>query len=99
MAIRKKLTHDMRTREKIRTSQLINRLENHVLGKIELSATQVTAALGLMKKTLPDLTAVEHSGEIATNNASELSDSVLADIATGSSTGASEQADSEKVTH
>ena len=77
MAIRKKLTHDQRTREKIRTSQLINRLEKHVLGEIDLTSSQVTAALGLMRKTLPDLTAVEHSGEITHNNPSELSDAEL----------------------
>ena len=64
MAIRKKLHHDAKTREKIRTSQLINRLTDHVLGKCELSSSQVSAALGLMKKTLPDLQATEHTGQI-----------------------------------
>jgi len=42
-------------REKIRASQLINRLQNHVLGKVELSATQVSAGLGLLRKCVPDL--------------------------------------------
>jgi hypothetical protein len=50
-------------RNKIRTTQLINRLTNHVDGKVEMVATQVTAALGLLRKTLPDLTATELSGE------------------------------------
>jgi len=59
MAVRKHLSHDTRTREKIRTGQLINRLEKFVLGEgaIELTPAQVTAALGLIKKTLPDLQA------------------------------------------
>jgi len=65
MAIRKKLNHDDRTREKIRTSQLINRLTKHILGTSggddEMSPSQVTAALGLIKKTLPDLAATHNT--------------------------------------
>jgi hypothetical protein len=49
-------------RDKIRASQLVNRLEDHVLVETELSATQVSAALGLLKKCVPDLAATEHSG-------------------------------------
>lgn len=45
------------TRERVRTTQLINRLENHALGQVDMSNTQVQAALGLLKKTLPDLAA------------------------------------------
>lgn len=59
MAKRKRIFHDENTRMKIQASQLINRLTNHVLGEIEMSNTQVSAALGLLKKTLPDL-AAEH---------------------------------------
>lgn len=66
MAARKRLLHDQKTREKIQTSQLINRLQNHVDGVIELSATQIRAAEILIRKTLPDLSSVEHSGEIST---------------------------------
>lgn len=44
-----------RTRDRIQTSMLINRLESFVKGEVELSPPQVTAALGLLKKTLPDL--------------------------------------------
>ena len=50
-------------RQKIRTSQLLNRLTGHVLGKVEMSSTQVQAALGLLKKSLPDLAAHAHTGE------------------------------------
>lgn len=58
--------HDEKTRAKIQTSQIINRLQSFVKGEVEMSASQVSAALGLLKKTLPDLTAVEHSGEVET---------------------------------
>ena len=56
--------HDERTRAKIQTSQIVNRLEKFVDGKVEMSAAQVTAALGLLRKTLPDLQATEHSGKV-----------------------------------
>lgn len=63
----KKIRHDEETRARIKTSQLINRLTDHVDGKVDLKPTQVTAALGLLKKTLPDLQATEHSGEVVTS--------------------------------
>jgi hypothetical protein len=66
MAARLSPKHDDLTRSKIQTSQLINRLQNHVNGKAELSSTQVKAAQILLAKTLPDLTATKHSGEIRT---------------------------------
>lgn len=64
MAARKNLTHLDRTREKIRVSMLINRLNEFVEGKVELSRPQVTAALGLIKKVVPDRQAVAHEGEL-----------------------------------
>ena len=51
--------HDERTRAKIQTSQIINRLEKLVNGEIEMTSQQVTAAGILLKKTLPDLQSVE----------------------------------------
>lgn len=58
----RKIRHDENTRLKIQTSQLINRLNDHVLGKVELSTTQVQAAQILLRKSLPDLQATELSG-------------------------------------
>ena len=60
----KRISIDENTRAKIQASQLINRLTDHILGKIDLNATQVTAALGLLKKTLPDLSAVDLQANI-----------------------------------
>jgi hypothetical protein len=65
MPARKNLVHSELVRERIRTKAIVNRLTNHVLGRVEMSATQVQAALGLIKKTIPDLQAIEHSGEVA----------------------------------
>lgn len=59
----RKVQHDQKTRDKIQASQLINSLQNHVLGKVDMKPTQVAAALGLLKKTVPDLSAVQHTGE------------------------------------
>ncbi len=49
-------------RTKIANSQILKRLIGHVEGSVELSATQVSAGLGLLKKCLPDLTNTEISG-------------------------------------
>lgn len=50
-------------RTKIGNSQILKFLIEHVEGKREMSPSQVTAGLGLMKKVFPDLQAVQHSGD------------------------------------
>ena len=55
--------HQEDVRAKIQTSQLINRLESHALGEVELSATQIKAIEVLIRKTLPDLSSVEMTGD------------------------------------
>jgi hypothetical protein len=55
-----------RVRERIRVTKLVQVLELHALGKIEMSATRIRAAEVVLRKALPDLTAVEHSGFIET---------------------------------
>ena len=60
----KKIRHDEETRAKIQTSQLINRLTDHVLGNVEMKPTQVTAALGLLKKSIPDLSSADNTTEV-----------------------------------
>lgn len=66
--------HQDEIRAKIQASQLINRLTDHALGNLKkpMDATQVTAALGLLRKAVPDLSATEHSGEIAHRYVAEL---------------------------
>lgn len=51
-------------RARIRAGGITKRLEGHVLGKVDMSATQVSAALGLLKKVVPDLTATELTGPL-----------------------------------
>ena len=60
-----KLLHPARAEEirnKIKATLIINKLENHVLEGVEMSSTQVTAALGLLKKSVPDLSNIEMGG-------------------------------------
>ena len=55
--------HTDEIRAKIQTSQLINRLTDHVLGASILDPSQVSAALGLLRKTIPDLSASDNKNE------------------------------------
>ena len=50
-------------RDKIKNSNILNALIEHVQGEREMSATQVSAGLGLLKKVMPDLASVQHSGD------------------------------------
>jgi len=51
----KKIRHDENTRLKIQAAQLINRLEAHARGDVEMTTTQVRAIEILLRKILPDL--------------------------------------------
>ena len=52
--------HDQ-ARQHIQPIVLIDRLVSHVLGDVDMTPSQVTAALGLIKKVLPDVTAMDIS--------------------------------------
>jgi hypothetical protein len=57
--------HDDQTKRRIQASQLLNRLELFVNGKIELNAAQVQAAKVVIGKAIPDLKSIEHSGDVS----------------------------------
>ena len=63
MAARLHLRHQDEVRKKIQASQLINRLTDHAFDKIEMSSTQVKAAEILLKKSIPDLSQVQGTGD------------------------------------
>lgn len=67
-------------RTKIANSQILKCLVEHVEGKREMSASQVTAGIALLRKVMPDLSAIEHSGEVDVRKASELTDDELASV-------------------
>ncbi len=51
-------------RDRIQNSKIANQLISFVLGEIKLEPSQVTAALGLLKKVLPDLSSSENKTEV-----------------------------------
>ncbi len=50
-------------RVKIQNSNILSALIAHACGEREMSATQVSAGLGLLKKVMPDLAATTISGD------------------------------------
>ena len=58
-----KIRHDENTRDKIKVAMLINRLQGLIEGSIQLSVGQVRAIEVLLRKKLPDLAAIEHTGD------------------------------------
>lgn len=84
MPARHRLNHNESCREKIRTSQLLNRLQDHAFGRIDLNPCQIKSIEILLKKTLPDLVAVEGHLHV-THDAEQLSDAELLSIAAGGS--------------
>jgi hypothetical protein len=50
-------------RVKIQNSNILSALIAHACGEREMSATQVSAGLGLLKKVMPDLAATQISGD------------------------------------
>ena len=75
------LTWEESVREKIRTSQVANRLIDHANGKVSLEPTQVKAIEILLRKTLPDLAATETKLTVETRPAPELTTEQLLRIA------------------
>jgi hypothetical protein len=77
-------------RVKIQNSNIPNALVEHACGKRNMSATQVSAGLGLLKKVLLDLQAVTIGGDPANPlrhehaiNLSSMSDEDLAELIHG----------------
>lgn len=49
-------------RVKIQNSNILNALVEHVEGKREMTSTQVSAGIALLKKVMPDMQSVQHEG-------------------------------------
>lgn len=63
MAARKlRKFHTDEIRQKIQASQLVNRLTDHAFGNVDLTATQIKAIEVLLRKSVPDLAAVQIEG-------------------------------------
>lgn len=89
MAARLRKNHQDEVRTKIQASQLINVLQNHALGQTEeLAQSRIKAIEILLRKSVPDLSAVTVSGDPEnplehehTHNLSESASELLRDIA------------------
>jgi hypothetical protein len=68
-------------RVKIQNSNILNALIEHVQGEREMSATQVSAGVALLRKVMPDLSSteasVEHSGGIEVRASKEQRDAAV----------------------
>lgn len=64
MAARKhKIVLSDQWKEKIKTSNIMHRLMEHVMGANDMSPTQVNAAKILLSKVVPDLARTEMTGQ------------------------------------
>ena len=61
----RRLTQTEETRTKIQVAQIINRLHAHMMGEVTMDSAQVSSAKTLLAKALPDLQAVQISGDEA----------------------------------
>lgn len=50
-----------KAKDRIKAGMMVGRLYKHVMGEIEMSATQVNAAKILLNKVLPDMKAIEQT--------------------------------------
>lgn len=55
--------HTEEIRKKIQASVIIERLQRHVEGKLEMTATQVNAANSLLDRSVAKLSQIQHTGE------------------------------------
>lgn len=62
MAARINRMHAEQVRLKIQASVIIDRLQKHVAGEVEMSATQVAAANSLLDRSVPKLSQIQHVG-------------------------------------
>jgi hypothetical protein len=59
MAVRRNTRNSDAVREKIQSAQLAKFLEDHALTGTDVKKSQITAAIALLRKTIPDLQAIE----------------------------------------
>jgi hypothetical protein len=62
MAARIRKNHQDEVRSRIQVGQLVKVLTDQALGKLELTQPRLKAIEILLRKSLPDLSSVEHSG-------------------------------------
>ena len=61
-----------KVRARIKAGGILDLLQKHISGKRKMEQSQVAAALGLLRKVVPDVSAVEHSGEVTQNHVARI---------------------------
>ena len=79
-------------RERIRVSLLIRRLMQHSMGEIELKDSQIRSIEILLRKAIPDLKSVEHTGGMTIQHVREMTDEQLYALLAGNSSGTADEA-------
>ena len=64
--VHKPARHTDETRSRIAVARIIDRLQSHIQGELDLSPTQISAAKILLDKVLPNLQSVENKSENTT---------------------------------
>lgn len=76
--------HHIKTRERIRVTKLLERLQDYALGKIELDRGRVQAIKILLAKSLPDVKVVDVAVDVNHRDVSSLTNAELFSIIDGS---------------
>jgi len=63
MAARLDPRHSDTVRQKIQASVIVDRMQKHIMGELEMSATQVNAANSLLDRSVPKLSQIQHVGD------------------------------------
>ena len=63
MAARINKRHSEEVRARIQASALVNRLHGHAMGEVEMTSSQIAAAVALLDRSVPKLAQVQHVGD------------------------------------
>jgi hypothetical protein len=63
MAARLNRMHSEQVRAKIQAAVLIDRLQKHAAGEVEMTNSQITAATVLLDRSVPKLSQIQHVGD------------------------------------
>jgi len=63
MAARLNRRHTEEIRQKIQASVIIDRMQKHINGELDMTSTQVAAATSLLDRSVPKLSQIQHTGD------------------------------------
>ncbi len=63
MAARLDRRHSELSKSRIKTTLLLERVQSHAFGEVEMTPSQLQAAFGLLDRTVPKLSTIQHVGD------------------------------------